>query len=267
MRLGLAAIMAALAIAPPASASCIDPARGDHATTLAMPDSYWRGHPAWSDLTAAEQDLLARTAIATRNRRARQASRPFQVPAPDAVAAVPGHPGVMFVSDGIGSLLALLDAANAGLPAAGAKAVLGTGYRSYDEQLKQWPVYVKRYFLRQRDGLAPYLADGRYTDDAVCAFRDVAGKLYGFPGFSNHQSGRAIDFRLQMGPKGGLLTASTEASAKQVWCASDFYRWMTVHARVHGFVQENIDEPWHWVFDPAAAQDPVRANFVAPSCR
>lgn len=263
----LAALVLLASAAVTAPASCIDAARADHPATLAMPDAMWRGNPAWANLPAADQDLLARTAIATRNRRAQQTGRAFQADAPVSVAYVPGAPDVRFVAEGIAPLTALLSAANAELSASGSTAVLGTGYRSYGEQLKQWPDHMARYLARHRDALAPYLQNGLYTDDGVCAFRDLAGKLYGFPGYSNHQSGRAIDFRIVLGAKGPQLTASTEANAKQAWCATAFYRWMTAHAHDHGFVQEAIDEPWHWVFDPAAATDPARVNFIAPSCR
>jgi hypothetical protein len=235
---------------------------------LALPDARWRDVPEWRDLTQAEQDFLARVAIATRNRRAAQAGRVFQSVAPAGLAAVPGSPGAQFVTEGVDPLLRLLSALRAHLAAAdpGGAVELGATYRSFDEQLQKWPGHMKRYFLRHRDELAAHLVDGAYSDAGVCAFRDLAGKLFGFPGYSNHQSGRAVDFRTRVGAKGPLLSANTDAAGKAAWCATPFFAWMQAHARDFGFVQEDIDEPWHWVFDPVAAKVPARVSFIPKSC-
>jgi hypothetical protein len=233
-----------------------------------MPDTSWRNVSEWQDLTPAEQDFLARVAIATRNKRTSQLGRPFQSQAPEGLAAIPGTLNSQFVADGVPHLLRLLGDARAHLAVTdpGGAVELGAAYRSFDEQLQKWPGHVKRYFLRQREELTIHFREGAYADAAVCAFRDVAGKLYGFPGYSNHQSGRAIDFRTRVGAKGALMTANTDSNAKAAWCATPLFQWMQANARNYGFVQEDIDEPWHWVFDPVAAKDPKRADLIAPSC-
>jgi hypothetical protein len=235
----------------------------------ALPDAYWTGLAAWRDLTSAEQDFLARVSVAVRNRRAQQSGRPFQAAAPADIVEVRGYQGVRFSADGADALAALTAAARAHLAAAdpGGVVELGASYRSYEDQLAQWPVNLRRYFLRHREELAAEFKDGRYSDVAVCKFRDIAGKLYGFPGYSNHQSGRAIDFRTRAGQKGALLFAGTAAENKAAWCSTPLFLWLTANARRFGFVQEDIDEPWHWVYDPAAAKDPRRGGLIAPSCR
>jgi hypothetical protein len=196
--------------------------------------------PDWQDLTAAEQDFLARVSIAVRNRRSQQNGRPFQADAPADIVAVPGFPGARFRAEGAEALAALTATARAHLANAdpGGVVELGASYRPFEEQLKQWPMHLKRYFLRHRDDLASELQDGR-----------------------------AIDFRTRSGAKGPLLSAGTEAANKAAWCAMPLFQWLAVHAREFGFVQEDIDEPWHWVYDPVAAQDPSRAALIAPSCR
>jgi hypothetical protein len=248
--------------------ACIDPPRPNHPVLAALPDATWAQVPDWQGLTAGEQDFLAQVTIAVRNRRSQQTGRPFQSVAPADIVAVDGFPGVQFSAAGAEPLRALTVAARAHLLAAdpGGAVALGTSYRSYEEQLRQWPLHLKRYFLRHRDELAAELRDGRYSDAAVCRFRDIAGKLYGFPGYSNHQSGKAVDFRTRVGAKGAWLYAGTDPANKAAWCATPLFQWLAVNARAYGFIQEDIDEPWHWVHDPVAAKDPARANLVAPSC-
>jgi D-alanyl-D-alanine carboxypeptidase len=264
----IVAILLAALSAAAAQATCLGTADLKHPATVAMPDSFWQTAPEWRDLTLAEQDFLARVAIATRNKRTAQPGRMFQLQAPDGLAGIPGTRNAQFVADGVPALLRMLDDARKHLANSdpGGAVELGTAYRSFDEQLHKWPGHVKRYFLRQRGELAAHLVDGVYGDAAVCAFRDLAGKLYGFPGYSNHQSGRAIDFRTQVGAKGPLMTANTDPAAKAAWCATPFFKWMQTHAHTYGFVQEDIDEPWHWVFDPDAAKIPARAEFIPASC-
>lgn len=61
------------------------------------------------------------------------------------------------------------------------------------------------------------------------AFREGWGNKAARPGFSNHQSGRALDLRVD----------------------GDVLRWMSRHARRFGFAQTVRGEPWHWEFTQA----------------
>ncbi len=63
------------------------------------------------------------------------------------------------------------------------------------------------------------------------------------------------------------VVAGTRRSNIQRWCASVIFAWLHRHAREFGFVQAKIDEPWHWVYDPAAASRPADADYVATSCQ
>jgi LAS superfamily LD-carboxypeptidase LdcB len=60
------------------------------------------------------------------------------------------------------------------------------------------------------------------------AWRDGYGNKAARPGFSNHQSGRALDISM------------TDAVRE----------WMRSHARRFGFRQTVRGEPWHWEFSP-----------------
>lgn len=262
-------IAASAVISNPKAPHCVGEPLAGHASVIALPDSYWRAVPAWAGLTVQERDLLARVSIAQRNRRSKQNGIVFKSETPADIVDVPGHPGTRFAADGVAPLLRMVAEARAHLAKADPKGAieLGSGYRAYEEQLKQWPIKLKMYFLRHKQTLAAHLKNNAYTDDAVCALRETASGLYAFPGYSNHQSGRAIDFRTRVGASGPLLVANTKEDAKRAWCQTPLYLWLIVHARAHGFVQDDIDEPWHWEYDPAAARDPKRAGFIAPSCR
>lgn len=263
----LALILLAMAGPALAAPSCLTQPPIAHPSLAVLPDAYWRDLPAWRSLAPHEADLLARVSIDQRNRRARQ-GRVFQHRPPEALAEVPHSGGVRLVTDGAEPLARLMRDARRHLASADPKAhaLFGSGYRSFEEQLEEWPVNLKRYFERHRQDLAPHLKDGRYTDEGVCFLRNLTGKLYGFPGYSLHQSGRAIDFKIRLAD-GRFLNASTEASAKETWCRTALFLWLRDHAHEYGFVQEDIDEPWHWVFDPAQARNPARAALIAPSCR
>lgn len=269
MGLVFAILMSAAVVTAAKAPLCVGEPAAGHASVTALPDAYWRAVPVWADLTVQERDLLARVSIAQRNRRSNQNRAIFRSETPKDIVDVPGHPGTQFAAEGVAPLLKMVEDARAHLAKVDPKGeiALGSGYRAYEEQLKQWPLKLKIYFLRHKQALAAHFKNGSYTDDAVCALRETASPLYAFPGYSNHQSGRAIDFRTRVGAKGPLLVANTKEDAKRAWCQTPLYLWLIVHAREYGFVQDDIDEPWHWEFDPAAARDPKRTGFIAPSCR
>lgn len=86
---------------------------------------------------------------------------------------------------------------------AGVKLVLVSGFRSWAEQVRLYGLYLA----------------GR-------------GNLAAKPGFSNHQSGIAVDIEV-----GGSFT-------------SPVYRWLEANAARYGFVNTGKSfsqpEPWHW---------------------
>lgn len=69
------------------------------------------------------------------------------------------------------------------------------------------------------------------------AFRAGHGNPAERPGYSNHQSGRALD-----------LVIYDERT----------YAWLTAHAKRFGFRQTVSEEPWHWVYTPTKRGDRTR---------
>jgi hypothetical protein len=65
----------------------------------------------------------------------------------------------------------------------------------------------------------------RHQQALYCAYRYERGNLAARPGYSNHQSGHALD--LNTGDSG-------------------VYRWLTQNARRFGFRRTVPSEPWHW---------------------
>jgi hypothetical protein len=258
---------------PAAAASCIPGTPPASSPSLvALPDSYWRALPAWSDMPANDRDLLARVSIVQRNIRALNAHLTFSNEVPRNVSPLATSPGESFVSDGAAKLDALVLAGRAYLRAfnAGSTFYVSDGFRSYAVQLETWPRNLRKYLERIRDQLHPG-SNGHYSDDDVCTLRAYAGTHYAFPGYSHHQSGRAADFHARIGDAPELNSDSGSAaegpSNIQRWCRSEIFAWLHKNARVYGFVQAKIDEPWHWVYDPDAAKRPADADYVATSCQ
>jgi hypothetical protein len=270
---GVFGLMLALLPAVAAAASCVPDGapRADHPSLLALPDSYWRALPAWADLPAGERDLLARVSIVQRNIRAANARLTFSNEVPRDVVALATAPDERFVADGAPKLDALVTAARAYLRTLDANSAfyVSDGFRSYAVQLETWPRNLRKYLGRIRDQLHPD-PGGHYSDDDVCALRAYAGSHYAFPGYSHHQSGRAADFHARLGDTPELNSDSGGGAGGlsniQRWCKNEIFAWLHVHARAYGFVQAKIDEPWHWVFDPAAAKT-SEADRVATSCQ
>lgn len=270
---------AILAASPALAAECVAEAvpKPGHPSLAALPDSHFRAMPDWADLPPEERDLLARVSIVQRNLRTQSGRAVFSAEVPKDLVAIKGAPGETFVAKGAPQLEAMLAAARAALAVAdpAGEVKISDSFRSYAVQRDTWPVNLRMYFERNRTSLAAYLVEGRYTDDAVCKLRAYISARYAFPGYSRHQSGKAVDFHTRIGATGLWLRTSTardpaDASGKsaiELWCDSPFFRWMRVHARDYGFVQAPIDEPWHWEWDPAAASNPAKANVIAKTCQ
>jgi hypothetical protein len=267
MRLAHALVLAMFVAAPAQAASCRPgPPPAGHPSLAALPDSYWRTLSAWSDLPAGDRDLLARVSIVQRDIRAGNRALEFSNAVPRNVVPLATAPDRSFVADGAPKLDALVVAARAYLKTRNADSsfIVSDGFRSYAIQLATWPRNLRKYLERLRPQLHPD-PNSRYSDDDVCALRAYAGAHYAFPGYSHHQSGRAADFHARIGDAPELNSDSGGGNIPR-WCASDIFAWLHANARRYGFVQAKIDEPWHWVYDPAAAQT-ADADYVATSCR
>lgn len=94
-----------------------------------------------------------------------------------------------------------------------------SGFRSLQQQAAAW-----------KRALADYKSE------------KVANKWVGKPGFSAHQSGRAIDFYLGLANGSGNVAKLIQTPA---------YKWMVVNAYRFGFYPYPV-EPWHWEYNPPA---------------
>lgn len=86
----------------------------------------------------------------------------------------------------------------------------------------------------------------------------AANRWVAKPGFSAHQSGRAIDFYLGLANDSGNVAKLIQTPA---------YKWMTVNAYRFGFYPYPA-EPWHWEYNPPtmgeSAVFPERKSEILP---
>jgi len=85
----------------------------------------------------------------------------------------------------------------------------------------------------------------RKRSEADYGSKDL-GTWVGKPGFSAHQSGRAIDFYLGTANGRRKVAILRETPA---------YKWMAANARRFGFYP-HPKEPWHWEYNPPASAQP-----------
>ncbi|GLZ16297.1 hypothetical protein Acsp04_65320 [Actinomadura sp. NBRC 104425] len=127
-----------------------------------------------------------------------------------------------------------------------------SGYRGSEHQARLWRGYFPSYYdrtVRQREGLA----SGPHGAEAVNYMIKDFGvpKWIAAPGYSNHQSGIAID--LQQERTGAPIRNSSQKAALAAWRGSWLYRWLTQNAASFGF-QPYPKEPWHWEYRPATSE-------------
>jgi len=94
----------------------------------------------------------------------------------------------------------------------------------------------------------------RRRSEATHGSKDL-GTWVGKPGFSAHQSGRAIDFYLGTANDRGKVAILRQTPA---------YKWMVANAHRFGFYPYPV-EPWHWEYNPPAAAQPEVFSEVGES--
>jgi LAS superfamily LD-carboxypeptidase LdcB len=84
----------------------------------------------------------------------------------------------------------------------------------------------------EKDGVTLYIRSGFRSNqrqrELYRAWREGWGNKAARPGYSNHQSGCALDISMD----------------------EDVAEWMSVHAKKFGFRQTVRGEPWHWEYKP-----------------
>src|SRR5579862_9282904 len=114
MRFALLVVLLGLFATPVVAAPCIPGTPPANSPSLiALPDSYWRRLPVWSDVAPNDRDLLARVSIVQRNIRALNSHLTFSNEVPHNVTPLATSPGESFLTDGAAKLDALVIAGRA----------------------------------------------------------------------------------------------------------------------------------------------------------
>jgi len=128
--------------------------------------------------------------------------------------------------------------------AALATAAIGplSGYRPASRQFALWNRNFPGYF-EETAPLRAALPGGPLGPQAVEETVEFVRHHLAAPGFSLHNSGKALDFTTTV--SGETLIA--DRTQRAAWRASWFYGWLTASAADFGFHENpKIDEPWHW---------------------
>ncbi len=157
---------------------------------------------------------------------------------------------VLMLAEAAAACAALLAAARDDLTAARKrKAVKGvqapaalSAYRPASRQFTLWQRNFPSYFAETADARAA-LRGGPLGEEAVMHMTEFVRHHLAAPGYSLHNSGKAVDF--QTTEQGMWLKA--DRTQREAWRASWFYGWLIASADRYGFHEnEKIDEPWHW---------------------
>jgi hypothetical protein len=111
----------------------------------------------------------------------------------------------------------------------------GGGFRTMDQQIR-----IRRTNGCPADRLGSKDANGFYDYDTLVANKNRTapttrcGTPAAPPGFSNHQTGLAVDWS----SNGGLIGSHGNSG----------YKWLNAHAKSYGFYNFPV-EPWHWSVD------------------
>ena len=117
-----------------------------------------------------------------------------------------------------------------------------SGYRPASRQFALWNRNFPGYF-QETAPLRATLPGGPLGPQAVEETVEFVRHHLAAPGFSLHNSGKALDFTTTVG--GEMLIA--DRTQRPQWRASWLYTWLTTSAPAFGFHENpKIDEPWHW---------------------
>ena len=148
---------------------------------------------------------------------------------------------------------------------------LTSAYRSASRQFELWQRYFPRYYARTQ-AQRRELEGGEHGGAAVQYLARFVRVRIATPGFSNHNDGRAVDFRNV--EDGDTLENESTDAAVAAWQRSWFWRWLGQHAATYGFHQNTaINEPWHWEHraptgdDTSDALETSRRPRLDPSAR
>lgn len=117
-----------------------------------------------------------------------------------------------------------------------------SAYRPASRQFALWQRNFPGYFEATAAERAK-LKGGALGDQAVLLTAEFVRHHLAAPGYSLHNSGKAVDF--QTTEHGVWLKA--DRTQRAAWRASWFHGWLTASAGRYRFHENpHIDEPWHW---------------------
>lgn len=210
----------------------------------------------WPGATTQQLDLMRR--VYQRQVASACQSRAFVGDLPDSVLAEV-EAGVRLRAPAATNCKFLLTAARTANPGSTIEVV--SGYRSAQRQLVNWNHNFPRYFSQTQSDRAA--ADGgEFGDAAAGLLARYVSHWLAAPGFSLHNDGRAVDFRVVQ--DGTSMGVDGSAQNRSNWRSSGFFQWMLANAAQYRFFQNtSIDEPWHWEFrdTPAATQSIETVGF------
>jgi LAS superfamily LD-carboxypeptidase LdcB len=179
------------------------------------------------------------------------------------LGTVAGTSGIKMEKNAAGAATSLIAKANEDLKAVkltnineDAKVTLkitaSSGYRSATRQKELWLEYFPGYYDQSVEARAQ-IAEGVHSEKAIRYLLNakssggfgIGGKIAA-PGYSNHQTGIAIDL-LQKRKLGFEILNSTASAERKKWQKSWFYEWLTLNAKAYKFEPYSLEE-WHWEY-------------------
>jgi hypothetical protein len=131
------------------------------------------------------------------------------------------------------------------------RVIAASGYRGREHQAQLWRGYFPDYYQRTARQRATF-GSGPHGPEAVSYMIKGFGipKWIAAPGYSNHQSGIAIDLQ-QERIEGARIRNSSRLAARTAWQGTWLYRWLLRNATSFG-LRPYEREPWHWEYRTAA---------------
>lgn len=132
------------------------------------------------------------------------------------------------------------------------KIQISSAYRSADRQFELWPIRFRNYYNRTENQRNRSNADGgEHGRKSVMSMVNYIANRFAAPGYSNHQTGIAVD--LQPIVNGKRFINSTKRLHRKNWRKTWLWTWLIDNAATYGFYQnKNINEPWHWEYNNGA---------------
>lgn len=119
---------------------------------------------------------------------------------------------------------------------------IGNGYRSAQLQFGLWQAnFIRKFSETAKD--RSLMAGGPLGSRAAKSMSRTMSKKVAAPGYSWHNSAKAVDFHTTVNGE------DLEANSAQIqkWKKSWLFGWLRENASRHAFyLNQQIDEPWHW---------------------